>query len=124
MSDSTDGLVRRQQPGDHTDEQRSHANQQKNSHALVPREGSVAHLDKDVDDHPNGDTDPKDGDRNYNEGPGTTHEGLVRGDSRDENEVAGGDFVGRFNFPLLLSYVSLVYGSAVVRPVVVVVIVD
>ena len=52
MAYSTDHLVGRQEPRHHAGEEPGDTHQQDEPHCLVARQGSVAHFDQHIDEHP------------------------------------------------------------------------
>lgn len=63
-----------QKPRDNTCKEAHDAQEKENAHGLITIEGSVTHLDEDVDEHPEADAGAEDGHSHDDEGPGSADE--------------------------------------------------
>lgn len=109
VSEGADELAGREEPGDHAGEGHHDPHQEEDPHALVPVQGSITHLDEDVGQHPERDTDAEYSQRDDHQGPGPADEGLVGGDDGHVG-VVGGPGVGGGD---LLAGVHGLYGPGV-----------
>ena len=114
VSDGADDLGGGEEPGDDTGEGDDDPNEQEDSHALVPVQSPVTHLDEDVGQHPQRHADTEYCEGDDDQGPGASNEGLVGGDDR---HVSGGPSGGGGEVDRVLAGVQSLYGTGVDRSV-------
>ena len=75
-------FVGRKKPRNDAGKEAHDSNEEEDSHGLISIEGSVTHLDEDVDQHPETNAGPEDGHGHHNERPGPADERLVGEDRK------------------------------------------